>query len=151
MRILLTGAEGQLGRVVRSGFGSHEVIAPSETELDICNRRKVDEALDRARPDLLLNAAAYTDVDGAESDPEAAFAGNARGPGILAVATEQRLPGVRQVLCRAERQQVSLSDVVEKDVGLDTRVLDRSAGRREIAGRGELDCATTRQGRAYGG
>ncbi len=90
MRVLITGAEGQLGRVVRSGFGTHEVIAPSEAELDICDRRQVEDALDQARPDLLLNAAAYTDVDGAESDPEAAFAGNARGPGILAVATERR-------------------------------------------------------------
>ena len=68
MRILLTGAEGQLGRVVRSGFGAHQVIAPSEAELDICDRRQVEAALDRARPDLLLNAAAYTDVDGAETD-----------------------------------------------------------------------------------
>lgn len=89
MRILLAGAEGQLGRVVQSGFGSHQVIAPSEADLDICDRRKVEEALDRVRPDLLFNAAAYTDVDGAETDPEAAFAGNARGPGILAVATER--------------------------------------------------------------
>jgi dTDP-4-dehydrorhamnose reductase len=50
----------------------------------------VEAALDQARPDLLLNAAAYTDVDGAESEPEAAFAVNARSPGILAVATERR-------------------------------------------------------------
>jgi dTDP-4-dehydrorhamnose reductase len=76
--------------VVRSGFGTHRVIAPSEADLDICDRRQVEAALDQARPDLLLNAAAYTDVDGAETDPEAAFAGNAHGPGILAVATEQR-------------------------------------------------------------
>ena len=90
MRILLTGAEGQLGRVVQLGFGTHQVIAPSEADLDICERRQVEAALDQVRPDLLLNAAAYTDVDGAETDPEAAFAGNARGPGILAVATERR-------------------------------------------------------------
>jgi dTDP-4-dehydrorhamnose reductase len=90
LRVLLTGAEGQLGRVVRSGFGTHEVIAPREADLDICDRRQVEETLDQARPDLLLNAAAYTDVDAAESDPEAAFAVNARGPGILAAATEQR-------------------------------------------------------------
>ena len=90
MKILVTGAEGQLGSVVRSGFGAHQVIAPSEADLDICDRRQVEAALDQARPDLLLNAAAYTNVDGAESDPEAAFAVNARGPGILAVATERR-------------------------------------------------------------
>jgi len=90
VRVLLTGAEGQLGRVVQSGFGTHRVIAPSEADLDICERRQVEAALDQVRPDLLLNAAAYTDVDGAETHPEAAFTGNARGPGILAVATERR-------------------------------------------------------------
>lgn len=90
MRILLTGAEGQLGRVICTGFGAHQVIAPSEAELDICDQRKVEAALDRARPDLLLNAAAYTDVDGAETQAELAFAGNARGPGILSQATERR-------------------------------------------------------------
>jgi dTDP-4-dehydrorhamnose reductase len=90
VRILLTGAEGQLGRVVRSGFGTHQVIAPPEAELDICNPRMVEAALDSTRPDLLFNAAAYTDVDSAESDPEGAFAGNARGPAILAAATERR-------------------------------------------------------------
>jgi dTDP-4-dehydrorhamnose reductase len=90
VRILLAGADGQLGRAVRSGFGTHQVIAPREADLDICDRRRVEAALDEARPDLLLNAAAYTDVDGAESDPEAAFAVNARGPGILAAATAGR-------------------------------------------------------------
>ena len=90
MKILLAGAEGQLGSVVRSGFGAHQVIAPSEADLDICDPHQVEAALDRTLPDLLLNAAAYTDVDGAESDPETAFAVNARGPGILAAATERR-------------------------------------------------------------
>jgi dTDP-4-dehydrorhamnose reductase len=76
--------------VVRSGFGSHRVIAPPEAELDICDPARVEAALDRALPDLVLNAAAYTDVDGAETDAEAAFAGNARGPQILAAATARR-------------------------------------------------------------
>jgi len=90
VRILLTGAEGQLGQIICSGFGDHRVIAPKEADLDICDRRQVEAALDGARPDLLLNAAAYTDVDGAETHEEQAFAGNARGPEILAQATEQR-------------------------------------------------------------
>jgi len=90
VRVLLTGAEGQLGRVIQSGFGTHQVVAPRESELDICDPRQVEAALDRSGPELLLNAAAYTDVDGAESDPEAALAGNARGPAILAAASERR-------------------------------------------------------------
>jgi dTDP-4-dehydrorhamnose reductase len=90
VKILLTGAEGQLGRVIRSGFGIHRVIAPREAELDIRDRCQVEAALEGTRPDLLLNAAAYTDVDGAESEPEAAFAVNAHAPEILAAATERR-------------------------------------------------------------
>jgi dTDP-4-dehydrorhamnose reductase len=89
VRVLLTGAEGQLGRVVRSGFGAHQVIAPPEADLDICGPGLVETALDEARPDLVFNAAAYTDVDGARTD-QAAFAGNARGPAILAAATGRR-------------------------------------------------------------
>ena len=86
MRILLTGAEGQLGRVICSGLGTHEVIAPSEAELDICDRRQVDTALEHARPDLLLNAAAYTDVDGCELDPARAMQVNAEGTRHVAEA-----------------------------------------------------------------
>lgn len=90
MRILLTGAGGQLGRAVRATFSSHAIRAFAHDELDICDLAAVHRALDAERPDLVLNAAAWTDVDGAERDVPGAFAGNAVGPRNLALATAER-------------------------------------------------------------
>jgi len=87
MRILLTGAGGQLGRALQVALGRHQLIALERRELDITDPAAVREALRRHRPELVLNAAAYTRVDGAESEPEAAFAVNAEGPRYLAKAS----------------------------------------------------------------
>lgn len=88
MRLLITGAAGMLGTdVQRAARGAgHEPVALSRAELDISDREAVLAAVARARPDAVLNCAAYTDVDGAESDPDAAAAANATGPGLLAEA-----------------------------------------------------------------
>jgi dTDP-4-dehydrorhamnose reductase len=88
--VLLTGAAGQLGRAVRETWTDHEILARTRAELDISDLPGVRAALDAARPDLVLNAAAYNAVDGAESDVEGAFAGNALGPRNLALATVER-------------------------------------------------------------
>jgi len=87
MRILLTGAGGQLGRALQVALERHQLIALERRELDITDPAAVREALRRHRPELVLNAAAYTRVDGAESEPEAAFAVNAEGPRHLAKAS----------------------------------------------------------------
>lgn len=86
MRVLLTGSEGQLGtdfRLVAEGV--HEVI-PHDVDLDITDREAVLSRAREAGPDMILNAAAYTDVDGAESDEMAAYRVNALGPHNLALA-----------------------------------------------------------------
>ncbi len=90
MRVLVSGAGGQLGRAIQATWTRHVVIAAPHAELDVCELRAVRARLDAERPDLVLNAAAYTDVDGAERDPAAAFAGNAVAPRILALATAER-------------------------------------------------------------
>ncbi|MEN8161044.1 MAG: dTDP-4-dehydrorhamnose reductase [Myxococcota bacterium] len=90
MKILLTGAGGQLGRAVCDAFTSHEVVGRDHAALDVADAVAVEAALDATRPDLLLNASAYTAVDRAEDEPEAAFRVNAEGPGVLAVATARR-------------------------------------------------------------
>jgi dTDP-4-dehydrorhamnose reductase len=89
LRILLTGADGQLGHAVRAAFGGHELVCRGHTELDVADLPRVREAVGQIAPDLLLNAAAYTDVDGAEERPEAAFAANAVAPRNLALATRE--------------------------------------------------------------
>jgi len=90
VKVLLTGAGGQLGHAVRRAFGRHEIVACTHAELDVAERDRVDAALERERPELVLNAAAYTAVDAAEDDAEAAFRGNQLGPRQLALATAER-------------------------------------------------------------
>ncbi|MEM9254522.1 MAG: dTDP-4-dehydrorhamnose reductase [Pseudomonadota bacterium] len=88
---LVAGAGGQLGcELVRTADSSKQCIALSRAELDIADAKSVAEALDRLQPDQVINAAAYTAVDGAESDPEGAYRGNASGPATLAAACAER-------------------------------------------------------------
>lgn len=89
MKILLAGASGQLGRQVQRQGSRHEITAHPHSELDIADFAAVREAIKAARPDLVLNAAAFNDVDGAETDQDAAFRGNALGPRNLAVAAAE--------------------------------------------------------------
>ena len=89
MRILLTGAAGQLGRQVLAQDETHTITPFSRQELDIANLPLVREAVRAHRPDLILNAAAFNDVDRAEADPDAAYLGNAVGPRNLALAAAE--------------------------------------------------------------
>ena len=86
MRILLTGAGGQLGRELVQVLSEDEVYAFDHRSLDISDRPAVFNAVQRARPSWVINAAAYNDVDGAELEKEKAFAVNAAGAGYLADA-----------------------------------------------------------------
>jgi dTDP-4-dehydrorhamnose reductase len=83
--ILLTGATGQVGfELARSLAAMGEVIALDRAALDLADADAVVASVRQARPQLIVNAAAYTAVDRAESERDAAFAVNARAPGILA-------------------------------------------------------------------
>lgn len=86
MRILVTGAGGQLGRDLLTGFAEAELHSRDHGGLDISNRAAVDAAIDEVGPDWIINAAAFNDVDGAELAIEQAFAANAAGPENLANA-----------------------------------------------------------------
>jgi dTDP-4-dehydrorhamnose reductase len=90
VKVLVTGGGGQLARAVVEGFVRHQPVAVPHAELDVCDLAALRRRLDAERPDLVLNAAAYTDVDGAEGDPAAAFAANSVGPRLLALATAER-------------------------------------------------------------
>ncbi len=87
MKILLTGAAGQLGTALQASLRAHEVVALDHAQLDIASLNAVRDAVVAHRPDLVINAAAFNDVDGAETRPEEAYAGNARAPRNLAVVT----------------------------------------------------------------
>ncbi len=86
MRVLVTGAGGQLGRALGPALRDHEVTALTRAQLDITDEAAVREAVRAHRPHLILNAAAYNAVDRAETDRAAAFAVNATAPGLLAAA-----------------------------------------------------------------
>jgi dTDP-4-dehydrorhamnose reductase len=88
MRLLITGAAGMLGRDVAAAAerAGHEVVALARARLDVADRAAVQKAIAAARPDAVVNCAAWTDVDGAETDEEAATRINGDGPGHLAEA-----------------------------------------------------------------
>jgi dTDP-4-dehydrorhamnose reductase len=86
MRILVTGAAGQVGSEVAAHLAHHDTVPADRARLDICDRAAVEQALGSMLPDAVVNCAAWTDVDGCESDPERAFVANALAVRHLAVA-----------------------------------------------------------------
>jgi dTDP-4-dehydrorhamnose reductase len=88
MRILITGAGGMLGLDLQAAArtAAHETIAFTRAELDITDTEAVHGAVAEARPDVVIGCAAWTNVDGAESEREAAHAVNGAGAGNVAAA-----------------------------------------------------------------
>lgn len=87
MKVLLTGAGGQLGRSLTRLLAAQSAVALDRADLDITRLDAVRRAIDRHRPDTVVNCAAYNAVDAAETEIEAAYRGNALGPRNLALAT----------------------------------------------------------------
>lgn len=84
-RILLTGGTGQVGWALRTSLAAAgEIWVPGRSELDLGSAEAIAAAVRGFRPQLIVNAAAYTDVDRAETEQPLANAINAQAPGILA-------------------------------------------------------------------
>ena len=84
-RVLVTGADGQVGRALLKCFdGSAELVACNRNSLNLANADQIRKKVRDVAPDIIVNAGAYTAVDRAESERELAFAVNGRAPGILA-------------------------------------------------------------------
>ena len=103
MKIIVTGCRGQLGtEIIKQLRGGRSEIGPIPEklmnatvipvdlpELDITNYKMVDDFIRRQRPDVIINCAAFTNVDGCEVNHDAAFKANALGPRNLAQAAEK--------------------------------------------------------------
>jgi dTDP-4-dehydrorhamnose reductase len=85
MRIVVAGAHGQLGRELCAALAPHgDVVALARDVVDVADADALRAALRVHAPDLIVNAAAYTDVDRAESEPDRAHAVNAVAPDVMA-------------------------------------------------------------------
>lgn len=85
LKILITGQHGQVSQALQQRLqGLGELVVLGRDQLDLANAEQIRQQVRAHRPDLIINAAAHTAVDQAESEPDPAFAINAIAPGILA-------------------------------------------------------------------
>jgi len=93
--VLITGAGGQLGRELVAAFGPDRAVGLDREALDVADREHVLQVVGRIRPHTVVHAAAWTDVDGCQLDPDRAYQVNALGTRHVAEAA--RLVGARVV------------------------------------------------------
>ena len=91
LRILIVGAGGQVGLELKRSFAdAGQVLCPDRSTLDLTDEEQIRALLRHTEPDIILNAAAYTAVDRAQSEPELAMAINANAPRVLAEEAARR-------------------------------------------------------------
>ncbi len=93
MRLLIAGWQGQIAQALMEGIAKRtdvKACALGRPALDICELRTIERAMSDIRPNIVINAAGYTNVDNAEIEPERAFALNRDGARLLAAAANQR-------------------------------------------------------------
>ena len=83
-KILLTGVNGQVGHALQKKLSNHQVFALNREQLDFSDKDAIRRVVRAIQPDLIINPAAYTAVDKAESEPDLAYAINAIAPQVLA-------------------------------------------------------------------
>jgi len=89
MRVFITGAKGQLGRALQSHLECDAVFPADLPECDVTDRACVTQTVTAFKPDLVIHAAAMTDVDGCARDPDAAYRANALGTQYVSLACQQ--------------------------------------------------------------
>ena len=89
MKVLIIGAKGMLGQELVKVFHDHEVLAWDREDCDITKKDEVQNKIQQAAPDLVINSAAYNDVDGAERNKDLADRINGYAPGYIAEAADK--------------------------------------------------------------
>jgi dTDP-4-dehydrorhamnose reductase len=143
LKIAVTGANGQLGQELRALQSSHpeyEFHFFSKSEWDIAIESLTMEMLEQLKPDAVINAAAYTNVEKAEEDEEGAMAGNALGPGYLAAACKETGALLIHISTDYVFDGQKKSPYVEED---DVHPLN-AYGRSKLAGERAIDAVSDR-------
>ena len=89
MKILITGANGMLAKAVKDEFKNDELILTDVADLDITDLEAVSVFVSSVKPEMIINCAAYTAVDKAETEQELAYKINAIGPKNLAIVAKE--------------------------------------------------------------
>ena len=136
MRVLVTGAGGQLGRdtVARFESGGHDVIGCDRAQLDAGDRDAVLSAVTALRPNAIVHCAAWTAVDACEADPDRAFRDNALAPRWMREASQQ----VGAHLCHISTDYVFRGDNPTPYVEWDEPDPQSVYGRSKLAGEREV-------------
>jgi dTDP-4-dehydrorhamnose reductase len=135
-RIVITGGRGQLGvELIYLLRKQYHVFAPTRNELDITQKRQVEQYMDDVQPYAIIHAAAYTQVDSAEIDPSMPILVNAVGTRFIATAAEK--VGARMLYISSDYvfDGVQQSPYAEEDIPSPINVygLSKLAGERFVA------------------
>ncbi len=140
MRVIITGHRGQLGRQLQTAFAGHEILGLDVPEDDITASAVVSR-IESFQPALVVHAAAYTDVDGCETNPDLAFRVNAvgtqnvalgaarAGAALLHVSTNEVFDGSRRDLYREWDAANPLSTYARSKAAGEQIVRDLTGGR----------------------
>jgi dTDP-4-dehydrorhamnose reductase len=140
MKLLITGAEGMLGRdvVVAARAVGHEVAAYGRGALDVTDPASVEARVAEARPDAIVNCAGFADVDGAEAREDEALAVNGAGAGNVARAAA----AAGAAIVHVSTDYVFDGDAGRPYVESDTTAPVSAYGRTKLAGEREVAAAT---------
>ncbi len=139
MKVLVTGAGGQVGREVVAAFAGHEVVAADHARLDVTDRDAVLQATTTLTPDAIVHAAAWTAVDACEGDPDRALAVN--GLGTRHVVEAARRTGAP--VCYLSTDYVFDGSKPSPYVEWDSPNPRSVYGRSKLAGELEIDPGST--------
>jgi dTDP-4-dehydrorhamnose reductase len=139
MRILVTGAGGQLGSELIDAFADHQVLGPPRERLDVADREAVLALVTTERPTVIVHAGAWTAVDACETDPDRALRVNALGTRHVAEAARR----VGAHVCYVSTDYVFDGTKPEPYVEWDTPNPRSVYGRSKLGGERELTPGST--------